>query len=65
VEQRPADLGNHGPSRHLEFHFSGDDQGLSDVLAALQRGGFRVIQFREAGHDLEDVFLRVTQGLVT
>jgi len=66
VSNAQLSAGNHTPGRvHLEFHYSGDDPGLSDVLAALQRAGLRVIQFHEAGHDLEDVFLRVTQGLVT
>src|SRR3990172_6156454 len=66
VSNAKLTAGNHTPGRvHLEFHYSGDDPGLSDVLAALQRAGFRVLQFREAGHDLEDVFMRVTKGLVT
>jgi len=66
VSNAQLTAGNHTPGRvHLEFHYSGDDPGLSDVLAALQRAGFRVLQFREAGHDLEDVFMRVTKGLVT
>ena len=65
VSNAQLSAGNHTPGRvHLEFHYSGDDPGLSDVLAALQQAGFRVIQFHEVGHDLEDVFLRVTKGLV-
>jgi ABC-2 type transport system ATP-binding protein len=58
--------GNQSPGLvHLEFRFSGDDRELSDVLASLHQQGLRVLRFHEPTHDLEDVFLRVTKGLVT
>ncbi len=57
---------NHGPDRvHIELQFSGDDRSLSEVLTGLTQRGIRVVHFGETGHDLEDVFMRVTKGLVT
>ena len=57
---------NHGPDRvHIELQFAGDDRSLSEVLTGLTRQGIQVVHFSETGHDLEDVFMRVTKGLVT
>jgi len=66
VTEAQLTAGNHVPGRvHLEFRFAGDDRELSDVLASLHQQGLRVLRFHETSRDLEDVFLRVTKGLVT
>ena len=66
VTEARLTVANHSPGRvHLEIRFSGDDRELSDVVAALHQQGLRVLRFDEPSHDLEDVFLRVTKGLVT
>ena len=52
------------PSDALRFDFTGDDEGLSNLLASLIANNFRVVAFQEETGDLEDVFLQVTKGLV-
>ncbi len=49
----------------LRFEFQGDDIQLSEVLHNLVRSGVAVLHFSEDNGDLEDLFLKVTQGLVT
>lgn len=57
---------NHGLGRvHIELQFAGDDRSLSEMLTGLTQRGIQVVHFSETGHDLEDVFMRVTKGLVT
>jgi ABC-2 type transport system ATP-binding protein len=52
--------------RHsLSFEFLGDDQALSEVLRNLILSGVIVLHFDEDNGDLEDLFLKVTKGLVT
>jgi hypothetical protein len=50
---------------HLTFHFSGDDEALHNILAEALARGLRVVDFQEGNHDLEQVFLSVTKGVVT
>lgn len=49
----------------LSFEFTGDDAGLSDILSQLVQSGLPVLQFREDQHDLEEVFLHATKGIVS
>lgn len=49
----------------LEIQFSGDDLALSRLLADLTARDFPIIHFSENSRDLEQVFMRATQGLVT
>jgi hypothetical protein len=49
----------------LSFEFAGDDAGLSSVLSQLVQSGLPVLQFHEDQHDLEEVFLRATKGIVS
>jgi ABC-2 type transport system ATP-binding protein len=49
----------------VKFWFQGNDDELSNLLAVLVQEKIRVVQFTEETEDLEDVFLRVTNGLVT
>jgi ABC-2 type transport system ATP-binding protein len=60
-----ADPGTGDQPGLLKFWFQGEDLALSKLLAVLINGGVDVIQFSEENEDLEDVFLRITQGLVT
>jgi ABC-2 type transport system ATP-binding protein len=46
----------------LEVEFTGDEQATADLLRALLSGGVRVLEFIEITSDLEEVFLRLTQG---
>jgi ABC-2 type transport system ATP-binding protein len=48
----------------LRVDYSGTLDDQSDVLLALIHGGVRVQSFAEQDTDLEDIFLRVTKGLV-
>ncbi len=48
----------------IRFDFAGNDEQLSELLAGMIGSGVRVIHLGEEQGDLEDVFLKVTQGLV-
>ncbi|MBC8104398.1 MAG: ABC transporter ATP-binding protein [Cytophagales bacterium] len=48
----------------LRVDYSGTLDDQSEVLLALIHGGVRVQSFAEQDTDLEDIFLRVTKGLV-
>jgi ABC-2 type transport system ATP-binding protein len=49
----------------LEVTFVGSDQGVAQLLGDLVGAGFPVLSFREETGDLEDVFMRLTQGIVS
>jgi ABC-2 type transport system ATP-binding protein len=51
--------------RRLAATVSGDDTVLSALLSDLVGAGFPVLEFHEQTGDLEDAFMRLTQGLVT
>jgi ABC-2 type transport system ATP-binding protein len=53
------------PPGTLRFDFSGSDEGLSQLLRDLIQSGIPVLAFNEEAGDLEDVFLRVTQGIIS
>ena len=48
----------------IRFDFTGDDESLSSLLSQLVGEGHRIISFSEEIGDLEDVFMRVTKGVV-
>jgi ABC-2 type transport system ATP-binding protein len=52
-------------SDELVFDFTGEDAELSAVLSSLVQHDLGVISFSEERSDLEDVFLQVTQGIVS
>ncbi len=52
------------PQNAIRFDFAGSDEHLSDLLTGLIGDGVRVIHLGEEQGDLEDVFLKVTKGLV-
>lgn len=49
----------------IEFEFVGEIENLGFLLADLTNAGIPVIHFSEERRDLEEVFMRVTKGLVT
>jgi ABC-2 type transport system ATP-binding protein len=49
----------------LRFSFSGDDEALVRLLRDLVGAGFPVLMFRQESGDLEDVFMRLTKGVVS
>jgi ABC-2 type transport system ATP-binding protein len=49
----------------LAVTFTGDDEALSQLLSDLVAAGFQVVAFREERGDLEDVFMRLTRGIVS
>ena len=48
----------------IEVELHGSDAEAADVLGHLVQRGFRICEFRTEQADLEDIFMRVTQGEV-
>jgi ABC-2 type transport system ATP-binding protein len=63
VEPQPSSPSNH--YHRLALEFAGDDQGASGLLSGLVSLGLPVLHFNTDQRDLEEVFLRATQGKVT
>ena len=60
-----ADVQNiHGEGDSVEFLHEGDQAAEADMLRELVNSGFRVVAFGSRAESLEDVFMRVTEGLV-
>lgn len=51
-----------GEPPQLQVDFEGDDQAVSELLARLINGGVAVTHFAGQTSDLEDIFLRITEG---
>ena len=49
-------------SPHVTFDMDGDDQAVSALLAQLVTAGVAVTHFAAQVSDLEEVFMRVTDG---
>jgi len=49
----------------LEAEFIGDDDALRALLASLIAQGLPVVHFSEDTHNLEEVFMRATRGIVS
>jgi len=49
----------------LQITFAGDDESLARLLSQMVGAGFPVLLFREETGDLEDVFMRLTKGVVS
>jgi len=49
----------------LQVTFAGDDEALARLLSEMTDAGFQVLMFREETGDLEDVFMRLTKGIVS
>lgn len=48
----------------IEVKITGSEETCSDLLANLIRDGYRIVEFRQHGSDLESVFMDVTKGEV-
>jgi ABC-2 type transport system ATP-binding protein len=46
------------------FALAADDAGAAGLLSALVAAGVPIAEFREEGADLEDMFLKITKGVV-
>ena len=53
-----------GRSR-VRIDFQGDDDGVAAISQALAAAGLAILGFQEEVRDLESVFMRVTQGIVS
>ena len=49
----------------LQVTFAGGDEALARLLSELVGAGFPVLNFHEEASDLEDVFMRLTKGIVS
>jgi ABC-2 type transport system ATP-binding protein len=67
LEVRQAETANGKGDGHLtlEVDFAGDDEGVSALLRELVSRGLPVLRFTESVHDVEDVFMHVTKGIVS
>jgi len=61
----PATAGLPSGAQVLEVSFAGDDEAVSALLRDLVGRGLPVLRFAEAVHDLEDVFMHATKGIVS
>ena len=48
----------------IEVRITGSEETCSDLLANLIQDGYRIVEFRQQGSDLESVFMDVTKGEV-
>ena len=64
ILERPGVTGVRHDRGGLLFDFEGEPDGLADLLEALVRAGLRPVEFSLEETDLEDVFLRLTEGMV-
>jgi len=62
ADQAPQGVGEHAT---LEVDFAGDDAAVSALLRDLVSAGLPVLRFSETVHDVEDVFMQVTKGIVS
>ncbi len=64
-EMRLPEPGGNGGGDLLEVNFTGDDAAVSALLADLVGRGLPILRFAEAPHDVEELFMRITQGIVS
>ncbi len=62
---RPAAENSEAQTGLLLFDFVGQDAELSAILSSLVQQELGIVSFTEEQGDLEDVFLQVTQGIVS
>ncbi|HJR46408.1 MAG TPA: ABC transporter ATP-binding protein [Actinomycetota bacterium] len=63
VQQRGVSLPNEAESG-VTFLLSGDDEAAAQVLSSLVAAGVAVTEFREMTTGLEELFMKVTKGVV-
>jgi ABC-2 type transport system ATP-binding protein len=64
VPEAPSGTGN-GAHPVVEVDFTGSDEAVSALLKDLVARGLPVLHFTESMHDVEDVFMQVTKGIVS
>lgn len=62
VEAQPEQ--NRARRTRLEVKFVGDDAALSEMLASLAAHGIPIVHFSEDSQRLEEVFMRLTKGVM-
>ena len=72
VEEAQRIIERHERTQHVEtlnhqvtVAFAGDDAEVSALLGALVSAGLKVLSFNEQTPSLQDVFMRVTKGIVS
>lgn len=60
--EQPGVTGASGDEREVSATFTGSEEDRAGLLELLVREGFGVVEFRAEEHDLEDIFLSVTDG---
>ena len=65
LAESPGVAKNYQIALSPEFEFNGEEEALSQLLTQLINANIQIIHFTEERHDLEEVFMRVTKGLVT
>lgn len=46
----------------IEAKITGSEEACSDLLGNLIRDGYRIVEFKQRGEDLESIFMNVTKG---
>ena len=62
---RAPEANQNGSHPVLEVAFTGDDEAVSALLGHLVSRRIPVLHFTESLHDVEDVFMQVTKGIVS
>jgi ABC-2 type transport system ATP-binding protein len=65
IEVRVPEAVNGDGQVVVEVDFTGDDAAVSALLRDLVGRGLPVLRFTESLHDVEDVFMQVTKGIVS
>jgi ABC-2 type transport system ATP-binding protein len=65
LQDLPTVRGVRATNRELKVDYTGDPERTHEVLAALVAQGIRVRSFTEEHTDLEDIFMKVTRGVVS
>lgn len=60
-----TDLPPEDGKKRIRVEYSGEDAGVSELLAALTSQSIPVVNFAEETSDLEQVFMKVTKGIVS
>jgi ABC-2 type transport system ATP-binding protein len=64
-EAAAASTGTPASAAVLDVDFTGDDAAVSRLLQDLVNQGLPVLRFTETLHDLEEVFMQATKGIVS
>ena len=65
LPEAQAEASRPHPAALLEVNFTGDDAAVSALLHELVIRDLPLLSFAEAPHDVEELFMRVTKGIVS